>query len=125
MSEENSSSVMIIWGALFLSQMIYLVVPHIIEIEQESPDNVFIIVLCTVGLGNALFSFVYPSIIKSTDVLTRSIIQFALLESCALMGLVCSLLGADTMYQYGLSFLSLGGMMMLFPKESVKGRQER
>lgn len=124
MSKPNPNTLTIIWGALLLSQGVYLVVAHILEIEQSQPEMSMILPLCVIGGLNAIFAFALPSFLKNGNKLSLSIIQYALLESCSLIGFACSFLGADFIYQYGLAFLGMGGMILLYPKASVKGRVE-
>ena len=122
MSKPQASLLPIIWGALLMSQFIYLVIPQFMEITSEPPEQIMLLVLCGVGVSNAMASFAVPHFIKGPDNITPSIIQYALLESCCVLGLVCTFLGAPSMYQYGLAIVGIGGMLVLFPKAKVKGR---
>lgn len=128
LSQLKGNVLPIIWGALLMSQLIYLVIPQFAEISAEPPEQKMLLILCAVGVSNAMASFAVPHFIKTPDtadpskVIAPSIIQYALLESCCVLGLVCSFLGASPMYQYGLALVGLGGMLVLFPKQKVKGR---
>lgn len=122
MSEPKGNVLPIIWGALLMSQFVYLAIPQFMEIASEPPEQMMILVLCGVGASNAMASFAVPQFIKSSNNISTSIIQYALLESCCVLGLVCTVLGAPPMYQYGLALVGMGGMLVLFPKEKVKGR---
>ena len=124
MSQPKESILPIIWGALLLSQLVYLAIPFLLEIDAEPPEQTLILALCGVGLSNAMFAFVLPNVLKNQDRMTTSIIQFALLETCSVLGLVCSFMGADSMYHYGLAFLGAGGMLLVFPKKEIKGRAQ-
>ena len=122
MSQPKENVLPIIWGALLMSQLIYLVIPQVLEISAEPPEQILLLALCGVGLSNAVFAFVLPTFMKNQPRMTTSIIQFALLETCAVLGLVCTFLGAASMYHYGLAFLGAGGMLLVFPKKEIKGR---
>ena len=122
MSQPKGNILPIIWGALLMSQLVYLVIPQFMEVASEPPEQMMILVLCGIGASNAMASFAVPQFIKSSDNTSTSIIQYALLESCCVLGLVCTVLGAQPMYQYGLALVGMGGMLALFPKEKVKGR---
>ena len=122
MSKSQESILPIIWGALLLSQMLYLAIPNFLDINVESPEQMIVFVLCGVGVFNAIFAFVLPGVLKLEDRMSSSIIQYALFESCAVFGLVCTFLGAESIYQYGLAFLSAGGMLLVYPKRKIKGR---
>lgn len=124
MSQSKEDTLPIIWGALLISQFVYLFLPVFLDFDAEPPEQTLILALCGVGLSNAVFSFVLPSVLQNQDRLTTSIIQFALLETCSILGLVCSYLGADALYQYGLAFLGVGGMFLVFPKKEIKGRAQ-
>ena len=122
MSQPKESVLPIIWGALLMSQLVYLVIPQLVEISAEPPEQTILLALCGVGLSNAAFAFVLPNILKGQNRMTISIIQFALLETCAVLGLVSTFLGAESIYHYGLAFLGAGGMFLVFPKKEIKGR---
>ncbi|MAA79326.1 MAG: hypothetical protein CL916_08700 [Deltaproteobacteria bacterium] len=122
MPKSKENVLPIIWGALLVSQLIYLVIPQFLEITAEPPEQIIIFALCGIGMSNAVFSFVVPNFLKNQDRISLSIIQYALFESCAIFGFICAFLGAESMYHYGLAFLGAGGMLLVFPKQEIKGR---
>ena len=124
MSQSNGNPLPIIWGALLMSQLIYLVIPEVVQMDAEPPDQIVLLGLCGVGISNAIIALVIPNLLKNQDRMSRSIIQYAFLESCSILGLVCTFLGAPSMYHYGLAFLGAGGMILLFPKKEVRGREQ-
>ena len=124
MSEPKGNVLPIIWGALFMSQLIYLIIPTMIEIDAGPPEQTILFAMCGVAIFNAVFSLALPNVLRDLDKISASIIQFALLESCAVLGLVCTFLGGPSTYQYALALLGAGGMLLVFPKKEIKGRAQ-
>jgi hypothetical protein len=115
------SQTKIIWAALTLSQLLYLVVGIIAVSPSESkvPDDIILIALLVAGLSAiAVACLVIPMIVKVQsleEVLTPFIIQWALVESMAVIGLVGRFLGASDTFFFGSIFLSVMFMLILFP----------
>ena len=113
----------IIWAALTFSQLIYAVVGGFVLSPQEGsgPDETLLYGLLGVALSTiAAAVLVIPNVVKvkSFDaVVTPFIVQWALVESVALYGLVGKVLGASNTYLFGLTFLAMTFMVILYPSE--------
>ena len=114
----------IIWFALFMSQIIYLIIPNVISISEEPPEDILLMALGAVGVSNVVMAFVLPILMKKVDDFALKIIQFAILESCSIIGFVGVVIGGPALFQYSLALLAMGGMIVAFPKEKIKGRIE-
>ena len=125
MSKEQPN-IKVIWFALFMSQFIYLAIPNLVELlpPKEPPEDVLLMVLGVIGISNVVIAFVLPTILKKVESFQLAILQYAVLESCAIIGFAGVFLGAPNIFHYVLAFLAMAGMVALFPKNKVKGRTE-
>jgi len=113
----------IIWAALTFSQLIYAIVGVFIIPAQEvgSPNDIVLYGLLGssfIAIGVALLVIPTTSKVNSLSaVVTPFIIQWALVESAAVFGLVGKFMGGSNTFLCGLTFLSVIFMVILFPTE--------
>ena len=111
----------IIWFALLGSQIIYLLVPFLLEQESKEIEPAIVGILASVGVLIPLVGiFGVPHIIPDREdskepPLARSIIQWACCEVASVMGFVLVILGAKPMMQYSLAAIGLLSLMYLSP----------
>ncbi len=123
----------ILWGALTLSQLFYVIVGFVIAEPAEEPiESILVIVLTGMALFNlALSVFIrrwltQPKQLKAQEeppeVLMEKafplpvnglIITWAVAESCALFGLILTLLSGETQYVVGLSGITIVTMFLV------------
>ena len=111
----------IVWFALTTSQLIYGVVGMIVSPEVTEITDMLIIVLALVGVFNAVLAFVLvPMFFKVTsqeNVLPLFILQWALIESIAIFGLMGKILAGSMMFLIGMIAMSVIFMLLLFPSD--------
>jgi len=112
----------ILWGALTMSQLVYLIVATIIEVDAETKaDDTLVMALLIIGISTLAVSiFVIPKVIKvpsKSAVLTPFIIQWALIESVCIYGLAGRFLGAPEAFYYGMICMGIAFMLFLFPTD--------
>ena len=111
----------IVWFALTMSQLIYGVVGAMISPDVPEVTDMLLIILSAVGAFNAVLAFVLvPMFFKVTsqeNVLSLFILQWALIESIAIFGLVGKILAGSMMFLVGMLALSIIFMLLLFPSE--------
>lgn len=120
----------IVWGALLFSQLVYLVValvvadpsPEAIESMSNNPTPMIFFGIGLVEIGLAVF--LIPNIIKppenSTNVsqlFTTRVIQWAVVESAVILGLVNSFQGGTNTVIIGLFVVAVLAMLKTFPKD--------
>ena len=112
----------ILWGALTMSQVIYGVVATVVPVDEGTEaDDVFVIALLIAGLmslGMAIFGIPkFMKVASKAEVLTPFIIQWAIVESVAIYGVVGHFMGASDVFVYGMICMGIAFMVFLFPTE--------
>ena len=111
----------IVWFALTMSQLIYGVVGMIVSPEGTEITDMLLIILALVGVFNAVLAFVLvPMFFKVTsqeNVLSIFILQWALIESIAIFGLMGKILAGSMMFLIGMIAMSVIFMLLLFPSD--------
>ncbi len=118
----------IVWGALTFSQVVHLGLALFIFSEgaELDPANTSLpIVLFGMGLMNiAIAVFVLPNMIKVPEnpkhvgeLFSSRIIQWAVIESGVVLGLVNSSMGGPDAVVIGLWMVALLGMLKTFPRD--------
>ena len=118
----------IIWFAIFMSTVIYLVV-----IKSVAPDAVGdydamaskppVAMLYGIALIVFLFTwFVAPRVFAGKDARQRLIVQLALFEACAVFGLLAGFLVRDWRVYLAPWALAIAGFIRVFPRETEADR---
>ena len=111
----------IIWFALTISQVVYGVVGMSISPDSSEGNDILAIGLLVMGLSNAVLSFVVvPKFFKVTsreNALSLFIVQWALIESIAIFGLVGKIMAGSLPLMIGMISMSFIFMLLLFPSE--------
>ena len=120
----------IVWGALLFSQLVYLVVaifvaspsPEAIEAMVNNPMPMIFFGIGLVQIGVAVF--LIPNIIKPPEnpthvsqVFTSRIVQWAIVESAIVLGLINSFQGGPDTVIIGLFVVAVLAMLKTFPKD--------
>ena len=120
----------IVWGALLFSQLVYLVValvvadpsPEAIEAMANNPMPMILFGIGLTEIGVAVF--VIPNIIKPPEkptnvsqLLTSRIVQWAIVESAIILGLVNAFQGGTNTVMIGLFVVAVLAMLKTFPKD--------
>ena len=120
----------IVWGALLFSQLIYLVVaifvaspsPEAIEAMVNNPIPMILFGIGLVEIGLAMF--LIPNIVKPPEkpthvsqLFTSRVIQWAVVESAMILGLVNSFQGGPDTVIIGLFVVAVLAMLKTFPKD--------
>ncbi len=130
--ERNYQTMLVIWAALLLSQLILLVVvyfakPEVYKFDFTKPflgeNPVLIIAFAVIAVTNLAFSFVMKkrSFVQAVEkqqialVQTGSILAYAFCEAISLLGIV---LAFAFSYQYFFVWFALGilGFILHFPR---------
>ena len=124
MSNTSNSSIQpttIIWFGLTMSQFIYGVVGMTISPEIEEGNDILIVIFLVIGLFNAVLAFLLaPKFFKVTskeNAFSLCILQWALIESIAVFGLVGKILAGSVPFMAGMLTMSIIFMLLLFPSE--------
>ena len=120
----------VVWGALLFSQLVYLVVALVIadpspEAIEEMANNPMPMILFGIGLAEiGLAIFVIPNIIKPPEnpthvsqLLTSRIVQWAIVESAIILGLVNAFQGGTDTVIIGLFVVAVLAMLKTFPSD--------
>ncbi len=120
----------IVWGALTFSQVIQLTLALLVasptpEAIEQASNTSLPIVFFGMGLMNiAVALFVLPNMIKLPEnpthvgeLFTSRIIQWSVIESAVVLGLVNSFMGGPDVVVIGLWVLALLGMLKTFPAD--------
>ena len=113
----------IIWGGLTVSQLVYGVVGTTVDTtEMDAPDDVLLIVLLIMGLVSLSVSVIgvpmFLRVESKLEVFTPFVVQWALVESVAVYGLVGRFQGASDVFFYAMLGMALSFMLLLFPTEA-------
>ena len=119
----------VVWGALLFSQLVYLVVALVIadpspEAVEEMANNPMPMIFFGIGLVEiGLAVFLIPNIIKPPEnptnvsqLLTSRIVQWALVESSVILGLINTFKGGTNTVIIGLFVVAVLAMLKTFPK---------
>ena len=120
----------VVWGALLFSQLVYLVVALVIadpspEAVEEMANNPMPMIFFGIGLVEiGLAVFLIPNIIKPPEnptnvsqLLTSRIVQWAIVESAIILGLVNAFQGGSNTVIIGLFVVSVLAMLKTFPTD--------
>ena len=120
----------IVWGALLFSQLVYLVVALVVadpspEAIEEMANNSMPMILFGIGLAEiGLAIFVIPNIIKPPEkpthvsqLFTSRIVQWAIVESAIILGLVNAFQGGPDTVIIGLFVVAVLAMLKTFPSD--------
>ena len=118
----NLLTTRIIWGALTVSQLVYLVVAFTTaEPPEEPPDQMLSVIFFVLGCSNiGLGAFGvdrFMPVTNASSFMTSNIIKWAVIESAVVFGLVNSFMGGPAVVIIGLYVLALLGMIKTFPKQ--------
>ena len=121
---QSNRTLPIIWAALTVSHLFHLAMGELSQKQAEEADPTLVIGLCIAGLSTLILSlFVVPKNIKATkpeQLTTIFIIQWVLIESTGIFGLIARFMGAHAMIQYGMMGLAFVGMLFTFPSDKVQ-----
>ena len=120
----------VVWGALLFSQLVYLVVALVVadpspEAVEEMANNPMPMIFFGIGLVEiGLAVFLIPNIIKPPEnptnvsqLLTSRIVQWAIVESAIILGLVNAFQGGSNTVIIGLFVVSVLAMLKTFPTD--------
>ena len=120
----------VVWGTLLFSQLVYLVVALVIadpspEAVEEMANNPMPMIFFGIGLVEiGLAVFLIPNIIKPPEnptnvsqLLTSRIVQWAIVESAIILGLVNAFQGGSNTVIIGLFVVSVLAMLKTFPTD--------
>ena len=118
---DEKAQLKILWFALLMSIVLYgviafLIVPMGTQTFNALFANPTILILHLAGLAVFATSFLIPSILKTTNVRTTSIIRWAMIESAAVFGLLAAFLGQDVRLFLPLGALAIAGMVLAYPR---------
>lgn len=111
---------MMIWGALLMAQLIYLVVGTVVPSQADPINQVEMIMMGVIGVTDiSVAIFGLPLFVKPTKktLLTFFIIQWAMIESCAVLGIVGKMMGAPMPFLYIMVGFAMTGMLFTMPTE--------
>ena len=119
----------VVWGALLFSQLVYLVVALVIadpspEAVEEMANNPMPMIFFGIGLVEiGLAVFLIPNIIKPPEnptnvsqLFTTRIVQWAIVESAIILGLLNAFQGGTNTVIIGLFVVAVLAMLKTFPK---------
>ena len=118
----------IIWFAIFMSTVIYLVVIKSVSLDasgdfdavaSQGPVAMLYLIAMIVFL---VTWFVAPRLMAGKDARQRMIVQLALFESCAVFGLVAAFLVRDWRIYLAPWALAIAGFIRVFPRETEADR---
>ena len=119
--EVQANQLPIIWGALTFSHLVYLVMASLVVKEVNPEVEMLGTLLMGIGMMNiAMALFVMPKLLsdRSKDGINNlCIIQWAIIESGAILGFVSYFLTGLKMPLYVLVALSVSAMMLVFPSK--------
>ena len=120
----------IVWGALLFSQLVYLVVALVIadpspEAVEEMANNPMPMIFFGIGLVEiGLAVFLIPNIIKPPEnptnvsqLFTTRIVQWAIVESAIILGLLNAFQGGTNTVIIGLFVVAVLAMLKTFPSD--------
>ena len=127
----------ILWASLLMSQIAYLVIPHITG--RPGPGQSLLQIFAGAAVVSVLASYFLPRMMarqglqpklgegRTADalplremlpvLLTAMLIRYALLESVAIFGLVETFLSQDLQAQYPFAAVGIAGLLLNFPSE--------
>ena len=122
--KNHNPTLIIIWGALFSSHFLHLALGEFGIIESDPMDLTIVAAICLVGISTFVLSLaIIPKTMKAQNpgqLPTIFIIQWALIESTAIFGLMTRFIGGEAYMQYGMAGLAMVGMMFTFPSQKVQ-----
>ena len=144
--QDDVRTLRVIWGALLLSTVIYVILASVLV--QGSDNNLdrglfySPVPLMLYGLGLVMFglSFFLPKLFMNQGVRSNPgqasipsregpsrirqalIVRYALLESCAIFGLVAAFLSQEWQLILPLWVVSAAGFLMAYPSENLLAR---
>ena len=121
--ESLNKNLVIIWGALLSTHFIYLGVGTISAPEVQEMEQMLMGILGGVGFMAPITAlFIFPSIFPKAkaNLFVVHILQYAIIEFAAIMGLVGKLMGAPAVFQYSLAAVAIVSMLYVSPLLSKK-----
>ena len=114
----------IIWTLLTASHLMHLAMGEFGSIPEQEGDMMIVAALCAAGVS-ALFAslFVIPKSMKAQrpeQLSSIFIIQWAMIESTGIFGLIARFMGGKPIVQYCMMGLALMGMLFTFPSQKVQ-----
>lgn len=117
-SQYHPPTVWIIYGALIMSQIVYVLVGGFVLSPPEEPSTelIFPVVIGLASLTISVLSFLIGNFIKG-DYFTKCIIRWSLSESIAIFGLVLVQMTGNKTYLVGFIIWSLALMGVHAPSQ--------
>jgi hypothetical protein len=107
----------ILWGALFVSTLIYIVVLELTKVESGADWRSLVLVFVFAGVGAAGASLLVPRFVRRSTgaYLVALILTLALAEGVCIFGLVLGFLGAPAIVVMPFFFVTWVLMIIRFP----------
>jgi F0F1-type ATP synthase membrane subunit c/vacuolar-type H+-ATPase subunit K len=114
----------ILWFAIACSTVLYAVVAYSISpapnrTYEAAVKNPLVLVMYLAALSAFAAGNIVPAILKGAPARTRMILALAIFESCAIFGLVASLLLQDWRLYLGPWALAAIGFLRVWPSEEI------
>jgi hypothetical protein len=118
----------LLWGALFLSTLVYIAVLELTHIESGADWQSLAPIFASAGVGVAGASLIAPRFVrtpssesappKAHSYLVALILSLALAESVCILGLVLGFLGAPPIVVMPFFFVTWALMIIRFPTQA-------
>ena len=114
----------ILWGALFFSTVIYVVIAYSLAPNPELPLSDAVMqstarMLYGVAFAVFIAAMVVPSMLVSAPPRTKMVVALSMFEACSIMGLLAAMLLSDWRLIVPAWIASVVGFMREFPRDEV------